>query len=172
MKFRLLRAPSRAALTPGLRSAPAIRAWASAWRTRAAAALNHPNVVTIYEVAERRDEPRRPAEGRETEGRYEQEGVDIAECLGVIRMCALNLTHDGVHSRQLRDLVDMLTDPALDAGRHEVVWDGLGDGGRPAPTGVYFWRLEAGGGTFVRKMILARDVEGRKAALANLEAQH
>jgi enolase/phosphohistidine swiveling domain-containing protein len=50
---------------------------------------------------------------RQVSSRYEEQGVDLAECLDIIRRCALNLTHDGLHSRQIRDLVDMLADPTL-----------------------------------------------------------
>ncbi|MDH3215766.1 MAG: PEP-utilizing enzyme [Candidatus Krumholzibacteria bacterium] len=41
---------------------------------------------------------------------YEESGVDIRQCLGLIRACILNLTHDGLHSRQLLDLAGMLID--------------------------------------------------------------
>jgi hypothetical protein len=50
---------------------------------------------------------------RHVAARYEEDGVVVPECLRIIRLCALNLTHDGVHSRQLRDLADMLADPTL-----------------------------------------------------------
>ena len=47
---------------------------------------------------------------RHVASQYEEQGVDLPQCLRVIRACALNLTHDGLHSRQLLDLVGMLTD--------------------------------------------------------------
>jgi enolase len=40
----------------------------------------------------------------------EEKGVDFSRCLQVIRNCALNLTHDGLYSRQLLDLAGMLGD--------------------------------------------------------------
>lgn len=42
---------------------------------------------------------------------YEENGVDFAQCLEIIYDCVLNLTHNGLHSRQLRDLAAMLRDP-------------------------------------------------------------
>jgi enolase len=46
---------------------------------------------------------------RHVSSQYDEEGVDIVQCLQIIRGCAVTLTHDGLHSRQLRDLVGMLT---------------------------------------------------------------
>ncbi|HDQ40797.1 MAG TPA: hypothetical protein ENN39_07190 [Desulfonatronum sp.] len=43
---------------------------------------------------------------------YEEKGVDLTECLQIIRRCALNLSHDGLYSRQLLDLVGILSDDA------------------------------------------------------------
>jgi hypothetical protein len=43
------------------------------------------------------------------------------------------------------------------AGVYEAVWDGTTDGGGAAPSGVYFLRLEPGGGTpLVRKIVLLK----------------
>jgi hypothetical protein len=41
---------------------------------------------------------------------YEESGVDILRCLGIIRMTVLNLALDGKYSRELSDLAGMLTD--------------------------------------------------------------
>jgi len=41
---------------------------------------------------------------------YEDEHINLPQCLEIIRWCALNLSHDGLHSRQLLDLVEMLVD--------------------------------------------------------------
>lgn len=52
--------------------------------------------------------------------------------------------------------VGRLLDGTLPAGPGRVVWDGRGDDGRPAPSGVYLCRLESGGGTAVARVTLAR----------------
>lgn len=44
----------------------------------------------------------------------------------------------------------------LEAGEHEVVWDGRDDSGRELGSGVFFSRLSLGGRTFTRKMLLLR----------------
>ncbi|MCC6348226.1 MAG: lamin tail domain-containing protein, partial [Candidatus Eisenbacteria bacterium] len=48
-----------------------------------------------------------------------------------------------------------LVDGVLPAGRHEVVWNGVADGG-PAPPGLYFVRFEAPGHRFARNVVLMR----------------
>lgn len=54
-------------------------------------------------------------------------------------------------------LVRHLTQPGIQtAGRHEVAWDGRSDGGVVMPSGVYFCRLEADGGTRVIKLALLK----------------
>ncbi len=54
-------------------------------------------------------------------------------------------------------LVRKLVDSLLDAGiSYEVRWDGTNDRGERVASGVYFYRLEEGGRTVVKKMILLR----------------
>lgn len=48
---------------------------------------------------------------RQIASEYEEKGVDFVQCLEIIHTCVLNLTHDGLHSRQLRDLAAMLRNP-------------------------------------------------------------
>ena len=52
-------------------------------------------------------------------------------------------------------LVVRLFDGFLAEGRREVTWDGKNTEGRPAPSGVYFARLETEAGRVVRKLVLA-----------------
>lgn len=40
------------------------------------------------------------------------------------------------------------------AGRHTLTWDGRDGEGRKAPSGIYFYRISAGGETATRKMLL------------------
>jgi hypothetical protein len=54
-------------------------------------------------------------------------------------------------------LVRTLWRGALPAGSHRVGWDGLDEGARTLPSGVYLMRLEAGSGAArVAKVILTR----------------
>ncbi|MGD8396475.1 MAG: FlgD immunoglobulin-like domain containing protein, partial [Candidatus Eiseniibacteriota bacterium] len=53
-------------------------------------------------------------------------------------------------------LVRTLLDGARPAGQHAVTWDGTTDGGAPAASGVYFYRLEANDVYQTRKMTMVR----------------
>ena len=52
--------------------------------------------------------------------------------------------------------VKVLAEARMEAGHHAVTWDGMDNLGRPAGSGVYLLRLEAGGSAPVRKMTLMR----------------
>lgn len=53
-------------------------------------------------------------------------------------------------------LVRRLVDSEKDGGRYSVFWDGTDASGQRAPSGVYFYRLRAGGFSQVRKMVLLK----------------
>ncbi|MCE5270979.1 T9SS type A sorting domain-containing protein [bacterium] len=53
-------------------------------------------------------------------------------------------------------LVRTLVDTERAPGTHSVFWDGLGREGRPAASGVYFYRLSAGEINLTRKMVLLK----------------
>jgi flagellar hook assembly protein FlgD len=53
-------------------------------------------------------------------------------------------------------LVRTLVDAYVSAGDWEVPWDGTDDAGTPLASGVYLYRLRAGGLTQSRKMILLK----------------
>jgi hypothetical protein len=42
------------------------------------------------------------------------------------------------------------------AGPHEALWNGRTDDGAPAPAGLYWARLEAGGETAVTRLVRVR----------------
>ena len=50
--------------------------------------------------------------------------------------------------------VKRLVAKVLPGGVHEVLWDGRNDRGRRVSAGVYFYRLETGSSSLVRKMVL------------------
>lgn len=50
----------------------------------------------------------------------------------------------------------MLVADAREAGRHEVVWDGCDGRGRKVSSGVYLYRLQAGGRVETRMMSLVK----------------
>jgi len=54
--------------------------------------------------------------------------------------------------RRVRQLVS----DAYPAGRHEAVWSGRDDHGAQVSSGIYFYRLRAGGETLTRKMVLVK----------------
>ena len=57
--------------------------------------------------------------------RYQEQGVNIPECLAVIRLSALNLRYDGLESRDLTDLVTILEDPTKTDAEVLDVLDGI-----------------------------------------------
>ena len=50
----------------------------------------------------------------------------------------------------------LLPRQALPPGRHRVAWDGTDDAGGEVASGVYLYRLRAGGETRTRRLVLAR----------------
>ena len=53
-------------------------------------------------------------------------------------------------------IIRILSDGMIEAGHHELKWDGKDEHGSPAASGVYFVRMEAGDFIEHRKMILMR----------------
>ncbi|MCK4236519.1 MAG: T9SS type A sorting domain-containing protein, partial [Candidatus Krumholzibacteria bacterium] len=53
-------------------------------------------------------------------------------------------------------LVQRLIDKPMQAGRHQIEWNGRDDRGRTVASGVYFYRLTVGKQTSAKKMILLR----------------
>jgi flagellar hook assembly protein FlgD len=49
-----------------------------------------------------------------------------------------------------------LTTDRMGAGRHSIAWDGRDDSGQPVSSGVYLYRLEAGGRSETKRMMLIR----------------
>jgi len=53
-------------------------------------------------------------------------------------------------------LVKGLIGGTMEAGRHEIDWNGRDDDGRQQSAGVYLMRLDAGGETRTAKMVMAK----------------
>jgi hypothetical protein len=68
------------------------------------------------------------------------------------RGCAVNLTIYDVSGRAIRRLVH----EPRPAGRYREIWDGTNERGARVATGLYFYRLEAGSFTSVKKMVFLR----------------
>jgi hypothetical protein len=54
------------------------------------------------------------------------------------------------------ELVRVLVNEARSAGEYNARWDGRNERGTDVSSGIYFARLEAGGGLFTRKIVVAR----------------
>ncbi|MBD3237254.1 MAG: hypothetical protein GF330_11155 [Candidatus Eisenbacteria bacterium] len=52
--------------------------------------------------------------------------------------------------------VRTLLDEPLESGMHTAQWDGMADGGRLAPSGIYYYVLQAGNQELTRKLVLTR----------------
>ncbi len=63
---------------------------------------------------------------------------------------SVSLTIHDVQGRLVRTLIDSRVAP----GDHEVVWDGIDDGGNPVSPGIFFSVLKAGDKSLSRKMTL------------------
>jgi len=53
-------------------------------------------------------------------------------------------------------LVATIVDETLPAGRHQVIWNGRDDAGRPVASGTFFYRLATGGQVWTKKMLLLK----------------
>jgi len=71
------------------------------------------------------------------------------------RLPAPQDVHLTVHDARGR-LVRTLVDGAVSGGDHVAQWDGRGDGGAPAPVGVYFFKLQTPQAARTQKVVLTR----------------
>jgi flagellar hook assembly protein FlgD len=56
----------------------------------------------------------------------------------------------------LGESIATLVDGDFSAGSHSVTWDGRSSQGSEVASGVYFYRLESGGQSLTRKMMLVK----------------
>jgi len=103
---------------------------------------------------------------------YPSTGVDDAVTLGVrvignrpnpfnpVTRIAFSIPAAGVAELAVFDIagrrVATLVDERVEAGPHEVVWNGTNDAGEPVASGVYFSRLQALGKEHSAKMVLLK----------------
>ena len=52
--------------------------------------------------------------------------------------------------------VKILINEKLEAGNHQVVWNGKDENGKPVSSGIYFYKMKAGEYTSMKKMILMK----------------
>ncbi len=73
---------------------------------------------------------------------------------------AFNLPRNATVRLRIHDVrgrvVATIVDDSLPAGRHEVLWNGRDQQGRTVASGTFFYRLEAGGRVWTRKMLLLK----------------
>jgi len=69
------------------------------------------------------------------------------------RPAAVSVAIFDVSGRRVRTLVEGASAPV---GTRTIVWDGTGDDGRPAASGVYYVRMQAGNQVFTRKAVLLK----------------
>jgi hypothetical protein len=85
---------------------------------------------------------------------------NVPNPFGGITEIAFVMSQSGRAAVRVIDLngteVATLVNDELSAGRHVVQWNGRQSDGRPAPSGVYFYRVEAAGTVQVRTMTLVR----------------
>jgi hypothetical protein len=53
-------------------------------------------------------------------------------------------------------IVRRLVNDSFERGHHRVVWDGRDDSGRQVSSGIYFYKIDAGEHTAVRRMLLMK----------------
>ncbi|HEX6942229.1 MAG TPA: FlgD immunoglobulin-like domain containing protein [Gemmatimonadaceae bacterium] len=70
----------------------------------------------------------------------------------VASQARVHLSIYDVRGTKVRDLLG----PVVMQGDGSIVWDGLANSGQNVPDGVYFLRLDAGGQTITRKLVLIR----------------
>nr|MBP9211720.1 T9SS type A sorting domain-containing protein [Bacteroidota bacterium] len=91
------------------------------------------------------------------EYRLEQNYPNPFNPLTTIRYSTQHAAHASLRVYNvLGQLVKVLADRPHSAGAHVVVWDGTNSQQRAVPSGVYFYRLEAGSFSDVRKMLLLK----------------
>jgi hypothetical protein len=66
--------------------------------------------------------------------------------------CDVRIIIYDVAGRQVAELVHK----TQSAGRYQAVWEGRDNSGQPVPSGIYFYRIEAGEFVEVKKMLLVR----------------
>ena len=83
-----------------------------------------------------------------------------------------NLGHDAEVSLKVfnvrGELVRTLRNERMDAGTHDIVWDGTSDQGSQVASGVYFYRLETKDYHQVRKVFLVR-IDSKLGRMMELE---
>ncbi len=64
----------------------------------------------------------------------------------------VNLEIFNVRGQKVKTLVNN----SMDAGLHQIVWEGLDDAGKQISSGIYFYKMKAGEYTATRKMIMMK----------------
>ncbi len=71
---------------------------------------------------------------------------------GVPKAAKVSIRIYNIRGQLVKELVNQKYEP----GKFKVVWEGKNSFGKPVATGVYFYRLEAGGKCFTHKMLMLK----------------
>jgi len=66
---------------------------------------------------------------------------------GPVELSVFNLLGQSVRTMELGE---------MEGGSHSWTWDGMMEGGRPAPSGIYFYRVSSGAFSAMDKMVLLK----------------
>ena len=81
---------------------------------------------------------------------YPERGATIAFCVPARQQVTLQIFN------VTGQLVKSLVNGQMEAGLHEVRWDGTSDNGETVKSGVYFYRISGDGFTDTKRMVLTR----------------
>jgi len=90
--------------------------------------------------------------------------VAMTDCVVALYLNAHARVRLAIHDAR-GAVVRVLVDQPLRPGRHSVAWDEIGSSGTAVASGLYLARIEAGGATEIRRLVLVRWFPSTNAGL-------